>query len=311
MSDTSLFETWISQAGLNDLFNPRKTVTAMRDAMAKMEELVEVAPPPVEAVHDLEIAGGEGMRPARVYIPHGAQPDSGPGLIFYHGGGFMVGSLNSHDPLCRRLAAVSGVRICAIDYRLAPEHPFPAAVDDAFAAMDAALDGALADYGFDAERLAVGGDSAGGNLAATVARERRDQVRYQLLLYPLMQLLQTRKDRPRWQEGPLLSEFTLEEIRKHYIASADPADVRISPLLADDLRGLPPAYILAAEMDPLMDEGAAYRDRLAASGVNVEYRLWKMVPHGFLNMSRLFPACVTAIEASAQALDRAFQTRPL
>ena len=311
MSDLSLFDTWINQAGLNDLFNPRKTVTAMRDAMARMEELVEVAPPPVEEVHDIEFAGGEGPRPARIYIPYGAQPDHGPGLIFYHGGGFMVGSLKSHDPLCRRLAAVSGVRICSVDYRLAPEHPFPAAVDDAFAAMDAALAGELAAYGFDPDRIAVGGDSAGGNLAATVARERRDALSYQLLLYPLMQLLQTKKDRPRWQEGPLLSEFTLEEIRKHYIRDAEPADVRISPLLAEDLKGLPPAYILAAEMDPLLDEGAAYRDRLTASGVHVEYRLWNMVPHGFLNMSRLFPACVTAIEASAKALDRAFQARPL
>ncbi|MBL4537360.1 MAG: alpha/beta hydrolase [Oceanicaulis sp.] len=307
MSDPSLFDTWISQAGLNELFNPQKTVTAMRDAMARMEELVEVAPPPVEAIHDIEISGGAGARPARVYLPYGAQPDSGPGLIFYHGGGFMVGSLKSHDPLCRRLAAVSGVRICSVDYRLAPEHPFPAAVDDAFAAMDAALAGELSAYGFDVSRLAVGGDSAGGNLAASVARERRDQLHYQLLLYPLMQLLQTKKDRPRWQEGPLLSEFTLEEIRKHYIADADPADVRISPLLADDLQGLPPAYILAAEMDPLLDEGAAYRDRLTASGVPVEYKLWKTVPHGFLNMSRLFPACITAIEASARSLSKTFE----
>ncbi len=148
MSDPSLFDTWISQAGLNELFNPQKTVTAMRDAMARMEELVEVAPPPVEAIHDIEISGGAGARPARVYLPYGAQPDSGPGLIFYHGGGFMVGSLKSHDPLCRRLAAVSGVRICSVDYRLAPEHPFPAAVDDAFAAMDAALAGELSAYGF-------------------------------------------------------------------------------------------------------------------------------------------------------------------
>lgn len=307
MSDPSIFDTWISQAGLNELFNPQKTVTAMRDAMARMEELVEVSPPPVEAIHDIEIAGGAGARPARVYLPYGAQPDSGPGLIFYHGGGFMVGSLKSHDPLCRRLAAVSGVRICAVDYRLAPEHPFPAATDDAFAAMDAALAGDLAEYGFDAKRLSVGGDSAGGNLAASVARERRDRLHYQLLIYPLMQLMQTKKARPRWQEGPLLSEFTLDEIRKHYIASADPADVRISPLLADDLKGLPPAYILAAEMDPLLDEGAAYRDRLTASGVPVEYKLWKTVPHGFLNMSRLFPACISAIEGAARSLSKTFE----
>ncbi len=222
----------------------------------------------------------------------------------------MVGSLKSHDPLCRRLAAVSGVRICSVDYRLAPEHPFPAAVDDAFAAMDAALAGELAAYGFDLTALRWAEIQPGGNLAATVARERRDALSYQLLLYPLMQLLQTKKDRPRWQEGPLLSEFTLEEIRKHYIRDADPADVRISPLLAEDLKGLPPAYILAAEMDPLLDEGAAYRDRLTASGVHVEYRLWNMVPHGFLNMSRLFPACVTAIERRQRRSTGRFKPGP-
>lgn len=303
--DNSIFDQFMSQTGLADLFSPARTVPAMRQAMARMEELVEISPPPVAETRDIEIPGGDGPIPARVYIPHGVSEAPGPGLIFYHGGGFVTGSLNSHHPLCQRLAAVSGVRICAVEYRLAPENPFPAAIEDAFAAMDGALAGDLLEHGFDPERLAVGGDSAGGNLAASVARERRSQLRFQLLIYPLLQLVQTKKDRPRWQEGPLLSQYTLEEVRKHYIAEADPGDVRISPLLADDLKGLPPTYLLASELDPLLEEGQVYRDKMLASAVPVEYRLWKMVPHGFLNMSRLFPVCISAIEEAGKALNTA------
>lgn len=302
---TNPFGQWLAQTSVAELFSPARTVPAMRDAMARMEELVEVAPPPLAQVEDIELPGGDGPRPARVYVPHGSGA-VGPGLVFYHGGGFVVGSLSSHDPLCRRLAAVSGVRIVSVDYRLAPEHPFPAAVDDAFAAFDAAAAGALEPHGFDVGRLAVGGDSAGGNLAASVVRERRDQIAFQLLIYPLMQLVQTKKPRFRWQEGPLLSEFTLEEIRKHYIAGADPTDLRISPLLAEDLKGVPPTYMLSAELDPLLDEGKAYLDRLAAFGVPVQHRLWKGAPHGFLNMSRIIPACIPAIEAAGKALEQAF-----
>jgi len=307
MTDSTLFDQMLAQSGLTDLFSPARTVPAMREAMARMEDLVEVSPPSVAEVRDIEIAGGDGARAARIYIPHGISEAPGPGLIFFHGGGFVVGSLSSHHPLCQRLAAVSGVRICSVDYRLAPEHPFPAAVEDAFAAIDAGLSGALVAHGFDPERLAVGGDSAGGNLAASVARERRSQLRHQMLFYPLLQLVQTKKPRPRWQEGPLLSQYTLEEIRRHYIVDSDPGDLLISPLMAEDLKGVPPTYLMAAEMDPLLDEGAAYRDRLIASGVKVDYRLWKTVPHGFLNMSRLFPACISAIEAAGKALSDALE----
>ena len=296
------FDHWFKASGLADLFDAAKTTAALRDAAAKARDLMELPAVPVEQRYDVDIAGGNGPITARIYIPYGADPAPAPGLLFYHGGGFTLGSLDTYDPLCQRLAAVSGVRICSIDYRLAPEHPYPAAVDDALASFDAAAAGALTSYGFDKTRLAVGGDSAGGNLSATIARERRDKVIFQLLLYPVMQLVQVKKDRPRWQEGPLLSTATLEEIKKRYLRGADAADVRVSPLLAADLKGLPPAWMLAAELDPLNDEGEAYAAKLAAYGVPVERKMYKGVPHGFLNLSRLMPACIPALEDAGKAL---------
>lgn len=310
MSDQSNpFDQWFKSSGLADLFDAAKTTPSLRDAVGKARDLVEAPGVPVEARIDIHIAGGDGPIPARVYVPYGADPAPAPGLIFYHGGGFTIGSLDTYDPLCQRLAAVSGVRICSVGYRLAPEHPYPAAVDDAIASFDAALGGALTSHGFDETRLAVGGDSAGGNLAATLARERRDQVIFQLLLYPVLQLVQVKKDRPRWQEGPLLSTATLEEIKKRYLNGADPADVRVSPLLAGDLKGLPPAFMLAAEFDPLLEEGEAYASKLAAFGVPVERKVYTAAPHGFLNLSRIMPQCITAIEDAAGALAKGV-TRP-
>lgn len=297
-------DQWFKNSGLADLFDAAKTTPSLRDAMAKARDLVESPPVPVEETYDIDIAGGNGPISARVYVPYGADPAPAPGLVFYHGGGFTVGSLDTYDPLCHRLAAVSGVRICSVAYRLAPEHPYPAAVEDALASFDAALGGALTSFGFDKTRLAVGGDSAGGNLAATVARERRDRVVFQLLLYPVLQLVQAKKDRPRWQEGPYIATATLEEIKKRYLKGADPFDVRVSPLLAGDLKGLPPAYMLAAEFDPLLEEGEAYAAKLAAFGVKVERKVYKAVPHGFLNLSRIMPACIPALEDAAKALAR-------
>lgn len=303
---TAPWEDWYNQSGLNDLFAPAKTVTGLRDALNGARDLLELPAPPVASTEDVTLACGDLSVPARIYTPHGAAAPAGPALVFYHGGGFILGSLDGYGPMCSRLAAVSGLRVVSVDYRLAPEHPFPAAVDDAFAAFDAICNGALEAFGVDAGRLAVGGDSAGANLATTVARERRGQVTFQLLLYPLMQLVEVRKPRPRWQDGPFLSTATLKEIRKHYVQDADPADPRISPLMAKDLKGMAPAYMLAAELDPLTDEGKAYADHLAAVGVPVERVMHKGVPHGFLSASRLFSACIPALEGAARALAKAF-----
>jgi acetyl esterase len=298
-------EAWFGQTGLPELFSPAKTVSGIRDALIRAQDLLEVPPPPVARREDVTLSCGDREIAGRVYIPYGAKEPAGPGLVFYHGGGFIVGSLDGYDPMCQRLAAVSGVRVVSIAYRLAPEHPFPAATDDAFAAFDAVRDGALSQYGFDAGKLAVGGDSAGGNLAASLARERRTAVSFQLLLYPLLQLVEVKKARPRWQEGPFLSTATLREIVKQYVGEADPAQPRISPLMAPDLKGLAPAYLLAAELDPLLDEGKVYAQRLEAFGVKVERVEHSGVPHGFLSASRLMSACIPALEQAARALAKA------
>ena len=299
-------EDWFGQSGLADLFDPSKTAAGMRDALRNAQDLLEVSPPKVAGREDVTLESGETRVKARVYTPYGAEEARGPALVFFHGGGFVLGSLDGYDPLCQRLAAVSGLRVVSVDYRLAPEHPFPAAVEDAFAAFDAVRAGGLEDFGVDASRLAAGGDSAGGNLSASIARERRGEVAFQLLLYPLLQLVEVKKARPRWQEGPFLSTATLKQIKKQYVRDADPADPRISPLMAEDLKGVAPAYMLAAELDPLTDEGKVYADRLQAYGIKVERVEHKGVPHGFLSASRLFSACIPALEGAARALARAF-----
>ncbi len=303
---TNPLEDWFGQSGLAEMFAPAKTISGVRDALRNAQDMLEVSPPPVARREDVTLDHGDLSVPARVYVPHGADDPSGPALVFYHGGGFILGSLDGYDPMCQRLAAVSGLRVVSVGYRLAPEHPYPAAVDDAFAAFDAIADGALEAFGVDAKRLAVGGDSAGGNLSASLARERRGAVSFQLLLYPLMQLVEVQKARPRWQEGPFLSTATLKEIKKQYVQDADASDPRISPLMAADLKGVAPAYFLAAELDPLTDEGKAYQDRLAAFGVTVSRDEYKGVPHGFLSASRIFSTCIPALEKAARALSKAF-----
>lgn len=303
--ETSLFDHIFKSSGLADMLAPAKTTPAMRDALEKAVSLMELPPPEVETVEDIHIAGGEGPRNARVYIPTDAM-DNGAGLVFFHGGGFTVGSLGTYDPFCRRLAAVSGVRIVSVDYRMAPEHRFPAAVDDALAAFDTVRAGRLQSFGFNAERLAVGGDSAGGNLTAIVTQQRRGEAIFQLLIYPLLQLVEIKRKKSRWQDGPFLAEPTLAHIREVYLPDPGTAsDPRVSPLLAPDLRNLPPAYILAAELDPLLAEGAAYADKLAAFGVPVKRVEYAGVPHGFVNLTRLVSKAIPAINAAGKALQDA------
>lgn len=290
---------------LEDKLRPEKTAPGMRKALRKAIPLVDETPPPVVQKADIHIAGAKGPRNARVYVPHGAA-ESGAGLVYFHGGGFVIGDLDTHDALCQRLSAVSGVRVVSVDYRLAPEHPFPAAVDDALAAFDTVRNGRLAAYGFDPDHLAVGGDSAGGTLAAHIAQVRRGQVRFQLLLYPLLQMVDIEKKKIRWRDGPLLYTGALNRIRGSYLRDMKWAsDLRASPLLAPDLKAVAPCFLLAAEIDPLLDEGKAYADRLSAFGVPVERVEIAGVPHGFLNMSRLVPKTIPAIETAGKALAKA------
>ncbi|GCD90688.1 alpha/beta hydrolase [Nocardioides sp. LS1] len=247
------------------------------------------SPVPVGSVSSLSVAG----LPARVYRPEGT--GELPTLVYLHGGGFVIGDLDTHDQLCRRLCAGADVVVLSVDYRLAPEHPFPAAVDDALAAVDWAA-AHLGELG-GSSVLAVGGDSAGGNLAAVVAQARRDVVSSQVLIYPAVDAFGDYSSRVENAEGYFLEAATMEWFFGHYAGTAEVAadDVRHSPLLGD-LSGVAPAVVVTAEFDPLRDEGEAYADALSESGVRVSRTRYDGMIHGFVDMVAYSPAAAAAVD---------------
>ncbi len=235
---------------------------------------------PIGAVRDLAVAG----RPARLYTP--TAPGKQPLLLFFHGGGFMYGDLDSHDASCRFLAERAGVRVLAVDYRLAPEHRFPAAYDDAVAAYRWLVDHA-AEVGADPERLAVGGDSAGGNLAAGVAIEAARAglpLAFQLLVYPATDALRETPSAEMFADGFYLTQAFMDLANARYLPEADLRDPRVSPRYADLPAGLAPAFVATAGFDPLRDEGEAYARKLEAAGVAVELHRFPGQIHGFFNV---------------------------
>jgi acetyl esterase len=238
--------------------------------------------PPIGEVGGLEVAG----RPARLYVPTDASAP-GPLLVFFHGGAWVYGDLESHDQCCRFLAESSGVRVLAVDYRRAPEHPFPAAYDDAVAAYRWVVENVSA-VGAEADRLGVGGDSAGGNLAAVTAVEAARvglPLAFQLLVYPVTDVTQRRPSRELFETGYYLNGEFLDRSLELYVPDeAQHADPRVSPLLGDVPAGLAPAYVATAGFDPLRDEGEVYARRLAEAGVEVELRRFPDQIHGFLNV---------------------------
>jgi acetyl esterase len=250
-------------------------------------------PLPIGAVE----AQRAGHLPARLYRPRVA---SGGLLVFFHGGGFVVGDLDTHDVPCRFLAERSGAAVLSIDYRLAPEHRFPAAVEDALVAFAWARDHA-AELGADPGRIAVGGDSAGGTLATVVARLADPA--FQLLIYPGADWNAQTYSRARFAEGFLLTAEDIAFYREHYLPDVAAAlDPRASPLLAEDLAGSAPAYVVTAGFDPLRDEGEAYAARLAAAGVPVALRRHEGLVHGFVNAVAVSRAAALATAELAGAL---------
>jgi acetyl esterase len=230
--------------------------------------------------------------------------------MFFHGGGWVIGDLDTHDVVCRRLANAAKCAVVSVDYRLAPEHKFPAAVEDCVAATEWVAEQAAA-LGVDSARMAVGGDSAGGNLAAVVALHARDHggpaLRLQLLIYPATEFAMRHPSHTTRGEGFLLTHSTMKWFRDAYLRSdADMADWRASPLRAADVSRLPPAYILTAGFDPLSDEGAAYADRLSSAGVPVQHVHLPGQIHGFITMGKLIPAAGEAASAAGAALMKAF-----
>jgi acetyl esterase len=250
-------------------------------------------PPELKSVQPLAIPSPAGPIAARIYTPTKLRQAGGlaPCLVFFHGGGWVIGDLDSHDVVCRKLADEGQLIVISVDYRLAPEHKFPAAVDDAITATKWVAINA-AQLGVDASRLMVGGDSAGGNLAAVVAISARDgngpAISGQVLIYPATDFAMTHPSHSEPETSILLTHSVIKWFRDHYLnGSADVHDWRASPVRAGTLIGLPPAYVLTAGGDPLRDEGDEYAQRLKEAGVPVTYRHFPGQFHGFFTMGKL------------------------
>ncbi|MDP6978720.1 MAG: alpha/beta hydrolase [Myxococcota bacterium] len=264
----------------------------------------------VAQVEDRTIPGPAGEIPVRVYTPEGTGPFGV--LVHYHGGGFVIGGLDTHDKECRGLCAGAGCVVIAVDYRLAPEHRYPAAPEDCYAALEWVAANA-ASLNVDASRIAVGGDSAGGNLSAVVALMARDRggpaLRFQLLVYPCVdaRMSDAYASRKENELGPILLLDTMHYFMDHYFGTGAEGDARrdepmASPLLAESHAGLPPALVITAELDPLRDEGESYARTLEAAGVATTFTRYDGEPHAFFQFSTICDAGKRAIEEASQAL---------
>jgi acetyl esterase len=268
--------------------------------------------PEVGAVRDLEARGPAGPIPLRAYRPAGAAADAVlPVLVYYHGGGWVIGDLDTHDVLCRQLCNLSGCAVVAVDYRLGPEHRFPAAVDDALAAARWVRKEAAA-LKVDANRLAVGGDSAGGNLAAVVALAARDAgdlpIAFQLLIYPATDQRRGWPSHTANGQGYLLTKESMDYYHDHYIADkAQDLDWRASPLLHAEHAKLPPAFVLTAGYDPLRDEGLQYAHKLSAAGNRAALVNFERQIHGFITMGRVIDEANVAVQLCAAQLRSALK----
>lgn len=279
-------------------------------ARAEMREqawLVDLPKEGLRRVEDRGIDGPEGELALRVYTPRGG-PDRLPALLYLHGGGFVLGDLESHDSICRHLARHAGVTVVAVDYRLAPEHPFPAAAEDACAAFRW-VHAHAEELEIRADRIAVGGDSAGGNLAAVVCQQMRAEGHpmpaFQLLIYPATDLSRTSESHTTFADGFFLTRQMMDWFLANYLTEpAQEQDPRGSPLVTADLSGLPPALVVVAGFDPLRDEGEAYAQALMAAGVPTTLRCYGSMIHGFYSMAGLVPAARWAAEDFAAATRR-------
>jgi acetyl esterase len=257
-----------------------------------------VEPVPVGTVEDRSIPGAPGGPeiPVRIYWPH-AGGNRLPLVVYFHGGGWVIGGLDSHDPLCRALANEVGAVVLSVDYRLAPEHRFPAAAEDAYAAT-AWVHAHAAELGAAPSRLVVAGDSAGGNLAAVVPLMARDRggppLHMQVLVYPVIDCARDTASYRDNAEGYFLTAAHMRWYWEQYLGAADGTHPYASPLRARDLSGLPPAYVVTAEFDPLRDEGEAYAQRLRDAGVPVTLRRYDGMFHGFFSLADLLPAARAA-----------------
>ena len=282
-----------------------------RDFYIQARFVMNPEPPELKSAEPLSIPAPHGTIPARIYTPKTLRQKDGLAacLVFFHGGGWVIGNLDTHDVACRQLAHEGELIVISVDYRLAPEHRFPAAVDDAIIATKWIAANAR-QYGIDAARLIVGGDSAGGNLAAVVALDARDgngpAIAGQLLIYPATEFSRKHASHREPDTSILLTHSGIDWFVNHYMGDADISDWRASPARATTLAALPPAYVLTAGADPLRDEGDEYAARLKEAGVPVTYKHFPGQFHGFFTMGKLLNqanVAVTDIAAWLKALN--------
>jgi acetyl esterase len=301
------FLDMIGAAGAPDL--ARVSPAEMRERFRRLMLLVGAKKAEVGRIDDGELPGDAGPLPFRVYTPFGCAGERLPGLVYFHGGGGVFGSIDTHDGLCRLLANASGCRLVSVGYRLAPEHRFPAAAEDSYAAVNWVFAQASA-LAIDADRIAIGGDSAGGGLAATVCqRARRDNgpnIALQLLLCPVLDVAAQSQSRRTFADGYFLDKATIDWTVKHYCPpDFDPADHRLSPLRAEDVSLQPPTHVHTAEFDPLCCEGQAYARRLQRAGVAVRFTCHAGMIHHFYGMADAIPYARVAIDAIGAAVREA------
>lgn len=280
---------------------PYETLTPAeaREMYLAARPVSQPEPPKIASAGALIIPGPAGDIPARLYKPLTPRQSDGlsPCLVFFHGGGWVIGNIDSHDVVCRTLADEGQLTVISVDYRLAPEHRFPAAVEDAIAATEWIF-GNARQLGIDASRLMVGGDSAGGNLAAVVAinaREAGPKLAGQVLIYPATDFAMTHPSHREPETDALLTHSVIRWFRDHYLGASDGQHWKASPARAENLAGLPPAFVLTAGADPLRDEGDEYARRLGEAGVPVVYRTYPGQFHGFITMGKLLPKAGVAL----------------
>jgi acetyl esterase len=285
------------------------TPQQMREGFRRLAQSVDVKGVPVGKIEDAELLGPGGALPYRIYRPQQPAARPQPALVFFHGGGCVFGDIDTHDGLCRMLCAESGCAVISIGYRQAPEHKFPAAVEDSYAATRWVVDHAAA-LGLDPDRIAVGGDSAGGGLAAVVCQlavaRHGPALALQVLFCPVMDMRADTPSRKAFSQGYFLNQATIDWMLRHYCAAeADLDDPRLSPLRASQFSGLPPAHIHTAEFDPLRDEGEAYAKLLRQAGVAARYSCHAGMIHYFYAMVGAIPAARTALKGAAAAMREA------
>jgi acetyl esterase len=297
----------LAAAGMPDV--PRLAPHEMRQAFFQLARMVDAKDVLVEKVEEGELPGPAGPLPIRIYTPLSIDTEELPGLIYFHGGGGVLGSLDTHDGLCRMLANASGCRIVSVAYRLAPEHKFPAAVEDSYAATKWVAEHSKR-LGIDPNRLAISGDSVGGGFAAVVCHMARQmggpRLALQVLFCPTTDMSIETNSRRSFENGYFLNKQTLDWTLKHYCPpDFDLGDPRISPLRAANFAGLPPAHIHTAEFDPLRDEGEAYAKVLERAGLNVQYTCHEGMIHHFYCMGGAIPHARVAIKAAGLAIKEA------